>query len=613
MVHTIESAPVLKEFGGTGMRMASRSIDIGSAHSSREKGLRWGWVFSLWSATHTGFLKWLLVIGTVGLPLNSHAVNPVQINDHDLRLALQWSIHCMSNVQNPQDRYIPYFDCYVLQNPPYMLYNAYYSVPVNAAKILQALLNTEAVTGLQVEPLVIERYRQVVFDSFSPVPGVCAAPDAVGAPYNTYWTINGHAMRALAALVKYRNDATAGKLMEEGIANLKTYFVDAGYSWAAFREHFDLPATGGILGQGWPQGSVAYGADSTCVLAFLEYYQATGYAPSLEMCQIYANNLMSRKFPEDGSLPASTFFMLGPTREMNALARVALEIGDATMMARARARYENGLQIVRSSTGWVPENTRSQSDTGEVNTTGELAEAAMIFGDWGWTEYYEDAERYTRAHLLPSQLLDNSFGAAHSDLNDSKNNLKERTKGAFGFPAPYGHIATKNSRHQGAFHMDIVAGGALSLSEVVKHTYKFQQGNHYLLMLFDQDNSQIYVKSPYPTGNAVEVTLRVGGDLHVRIPSWVNRDTLTISGLENSPGKQYEGLFLVLPDLPVGDTFSIQMDIPFRMETETINDRQITTLWRGDSVAAMNQMECPLPFFDEIFIPSTIDGWRIYQ
>ncbi len=595
------------------MRKASQVIDQGSALSTRGKGLHLEWGIFSWGDNPAGCVKWLIVISAAGFPMGAHAVDPVQINDHDLRLALQWSIHCMSNVQNPQDRYIPYFDCYVLQNPPYMLYNAYYSVPVNAAKILQALLITEAATGLPVDPLVIERYRQVVFDSFSPVPGVCAAPDAVGAPYNTYWAINGHAMRALAALVKYRNDTAAGDLMEEGIANLKTYFVDAGYSWAAFREHFNLPTTGGILGQGWPQGSPGYGTDSTCVLAFLEYYQATGYAPSLEMCQIYANNLMSLKFPEDGSLPANTFFMLGPTREMNALARVALEIGDATMMNRARARYDNGLRVVRSSTGWVPENTRSQSDTGEVNTTGELAEAAMILGDRGWTEYYEDAERYTRAHLLPSQLLDNSFVAAHSDLNDSKDNIKERTKGAFGFPAPYGHIATKNSRHQGAFHMDIVAGGALSLSEVIKHSYKFQDGNHYLLMLFDQDNSQILVKGPYPNGNAVEVTLRVGGDLHVRLPSWVNRDTLKVTGLENTPEKQFEGLFLILSDLPVGDTFTIQMDIPFRLETETINDRQITILWRGDSVAAMNQMACPLPFFKEIFIPSIVDTWKTYQ
>ncbi len=560
-------------------------------------------------------LRWYIALGIVLLQLAVYAVEPVQINDHDLRLALQWSIHCMSNVQNPQDRYIPYFDCYVLQNPPYMLYNAYYSVPVNAAKILEALLKTEAASGLVVDPIVIQRYRQVVFDSFTPVPGVCAAPDSVGAPYNTYWTINGHAMRALAALVKYRNDGEAQNLMEQGISNLKNYFVDFGYSWAAFREHFGLPLTGGILGVGWPNANPGYGADSTCILAFLEYYQWTGYGPALDMCLNYSRNLMNLRFPVDGTFPPNTYFMLGPTREMNALARVALEIGDATMMTRARARYENGLHMVRNSTGWVPENTRSQSDTGEINTTGELVETAMIFGDWGWTEYYEDAERFTRAHLLPSQLLDNSFVAAHSDLSDSKNDIKNRTKGAFGFPAPYGHIATKNSRHQGAFHMDIVAGGALSLSEVVIHAYEYENGDHYLYMLFDQDNNHIWVKSPYPDGDTLEINLRTEGDLHIRMPSWIDRDTISllVSKKNGSTEVSFDGPFMVLSNPPVGENFSIRMEIPFRMETENVNEREISILWRGDSVAAMNQMGCPLPFFLEFYIPSEVDSWRNYQ
>jgi hypothetical protein len=562
---------------------------------------------------HRASISGFFILAVAGFPLPVQSVNPVQINDHDILLALQWSIHCMSNVQNPQDRYIPYFDCYVLQNPPYMLYNAFYSVPVNAAKILEALLKTEAATGLEVDPTIIQRYRQVVFDSFSPVPGVCAAPDGVGAPYNTYWTINGHAMRALAALVEYRNDVAAGNLLQQGIANLKTYFVESGYSWAAFRGHFGLPSTGGVLGKGWPGADPSYGADSTCVLAFLEYYQWTGYVPALEMCLLYARNLMDLRFPEDGTLPADSYFMLGPTREMNALARVALEIGDATMMTRARARYENGLRNIRSSTGWVPENIRNQSDTGEINTTGELAETAMAMGDWGWTHYYQDAEVFTRAHILPAQLLDNSFVEAHSDLNDSKDNVKERVKGAFGFPAPYGHVATMNPRHQGAFHMDIVAGAAISLADVFSHIYHFINEEHFVLMLFDIDNDKISVKSPYPSGNVIQIMLKTPGVLHVHLPSWVDRDGV---GLVVAPvGVDVDIIddFLTVSNLPVNMPVSIRLGISYRSEVETVNGRTLSTLWRGDSIAGMSQMNCPLPFFQETTEFSQVDTYSWYR
>jgi hypothetical protein len=548
---------------------------------------------------HRVCMSGLFFLLVAGFPLPLQAVNPVQINDHDLRLALQWSIHCMSNVQNPQDRYIPYFDCYVLQDPPYMLYNAYYSVPVNAGKILKALLKAEAATGFIVDPIVIQRYRQVVFDSFSPVPGVCAAPDGVGAPYNTFWAINGHAMRALATLVESRNDLDAGTLMEQGISNLKTYFVDNGYNWAAFREHFGLPSTGGILGKGWPGADPSYGADSTCILAFLEYYQVTGYAPALEMCLLYAKNLMNLRFPENGALPANTYFMLGPTREMNALARVALEVGDATMMTRARARYENGLRNVRSLTGWVPENLRNQSDTGEINTTGELAETAMVFGDWGWTQYYQDAELFTCSHILPAQLLDNSFVASHMDPADSKNNVKERAKGAFGFPAPYGHVATMNPRHQGAFHMDIVAGAAISLADVFSHAYNFINNEHFVSMLFDIDNDKISIKSPYPSGNVIQIVLKTPGVLHVHLPSWVDHDDVGLVFTPAGVNVDIIGDFLKVSNLSVNVPVSIRLGITYRSEMETINGRTVSILWRGDSIGGMSQMNCPLPFFPE--------------
>ena len=81
-------------------------------------------------------------------------------------------------------------------------------------------------------------------------------------------------------------------------------------------------------------------------------------------------------------------------------------------MGIVKAFYDNGLWEMRDETGWSREHAvgdDGRPDEGEMNNTGDILETALVLGRWGYTDYFHDAERILRCHLLPSQLRDISW------------------------------------------------------------------------------------------------------------------------------------------------------------------------------------------------------------
>ena len=185
---------------------------------------------------------------------------------------------------------------------------------------------------------------------------------------------------------------------------------------------------------------------------------------------------------------------------------------------------------IRDQIGWVIEKSSDDADTdrGEINNSGDIVETALILGKHGYTDYYEDAERILRCHILPSQLRDISFIPEPSNPEglDGKRDVAARHKGGFGFPAPYGHRSLDGDTV--SFNMDIVGGGTASLCEAMRATAFSDAAGHRVNLLFDHKTEAIEVQSPY-TNPVLTVTVKRPGPLFVRLPSWVNRKELSVS------------------------------------------------------------------------------------
>lgn len=411
---------------------------------------------------------------------------------------------------------------------------------------------------------------------------------------------------------------SAREIFETSVYNVRKYYVYDGqiggsrvYSWERFRQQLGLRG-GATIGNSLEEeltsdwSSLFRGwADPHMIWPLVKYYEATGHQGSLALAQELADMAAGRRFPSDPALVPQSLLshMFETVAEMNAYSRLALVTGNADLMSRIRLRYE----YLRSSgiigkTGWVPENLGVGADVGEANNTAELIETAMNFAEWGWTKYYQDVERFTRGHLLPAQLLDTSFV-----LDDPTNpivglrDVGSRIQGAFGFPAPYGHISTLNTYGRaGAYFADVSAGAVATLAEVQRHVYQADGGNHRVNLLFDFENDRIQIVSPYPGGDRLIVTTKTAGNLAVRIAKWADRGLIAQAMSEQGLTYSWDGEYLKIVRPTVGRAVTIPLPLPKVRESEVINERTIEIDWLGDSVVGMSQMETPQPFFGAI-------------
>jgi hypothetical protein len=338
----------------------------------------------------------------------------------------------------------------------------------------------------------------------------------------------------------------------------------------------------------------------------VKYYRTTGYGPALKLALILKDKAIAEFFTTEGHYDLDSF-VTGHSHSitcvLSSLAQLADLLQDAALMTRVKAFYDNGLLDMRDELGWSPESTTHQgTDHGEANNTGDILEAALILGRWGYLEYYDDAERILRGHLLPSQLRDVSFIEApdNPDGVDGLRDLANRHLGAYGFPAPYGHQSVGKGRGNVSFNMDVVGGTVASLCEAYREVARPGAVGTWVNLLFDHETSAIRVQSPY-THDCLRVELKQSGPLFVRIPSWLNYDDVTVEGAEAQPIWTKGHLFF--SEVAAGK--EIQFHFPLKESEITeitlskrLHNHPIRVKMRGDAVVAMDNFDADLTFFD---------------
>ena len=231
-----------------------------------------------------------------------------------------------------------------------------------------------------------------------------------------------------------------------------------------------------------------------------------------------------------------------------------------------------------------------------MNNTGDILETALILGRRGFSEYYQDAERILRCHLLPSQLRDVSWirDPENPDGSDHLRDVRNRIRGSWGFPAPYGHEPIGNRFLR--FNTDVVGGSTGSLCEALREAARFDESGHRVNLLFDHETGHVRVKSPYTHGR-LSVRVKKPAPLFVRIPSWVSREEVRVEGVAGKPG--WSNGYLLIAEPPVNRDIAI--DFPLKEEEIEMKHRtrNIRVRLRGDEVAAMDSFGADVTFFDE--------------
>ena len=342
-------------------------------------------------------------------------------------------------------------------------------------------------------------------------------------------------------------------------------------------------------------------AEARMLGPLVKYYRATGYAPALDLALVLKDKLVDGIYTADGDFDAkrfSTTHCHSVTCVLSSLAQCADLLDDAALLMRVKAFYDNGLWKMRDALGWSPESVTRGTDDGEMNNTGDILETALILGRHGFPEYYHDAERILRGHILPAQLRDVSWAAESANPNgvDGLRDVPNRLRGAFGFPAPYSHLAPNAVRKGINFNLDIVGGTVGSLCEAYREAARdMLDGFNVVNLLFDHETDAVAVESPY-THDALTVRLKKSGFLLVRMPPWVDRKQTTVTGA--AAHRWTPTSYLFFKKQPAGT--QVRITFPLPEEEITLgapHPKPIHARLRGDAVAAMENFGATLRFF----------------
>jgi hypothetical protein len=518
------------------------------------------------------------------------------VNTTDLRSAIELGCKTMQNVFNADDQQVPFFGSHVYPGEPSFSFSGWHSEAHVPGRHLNALLNAEDAAGIQLDPAAVENHRRAAFLSYSGVVPLPLNRNAIGGPLVNFCPHNlREGFHALYALVKYRNDAKARDLAERSIQTvMELWKPDTGWDVEKIKS----------LGLNYQECQGFVHGEGRMMGPLVKYYRATGYGPALELALLLKDEAVKNFYLEDGDYTAERFITRHShsiTCVMSSLAQLADLTHDAALMHRVKSFYDNGLWKLRDEIGWSPESVfQKGTDHGEVNNSGDILETALILGRWGYPQYYHDAERMLRCHLLPCQLRDVSFIEASPNPKgeDRLRDVARRHQGAFGFPAPYGHQSIANGRGGSvSFNLDIVGGTVGSLAEAYREAVRFDAAGCWVNLLFDRASDAIEVKSPYTHG-ALEITLRKPSPLFVRIPPWVDREQIRLEGTDAKPLWHEAYLFVASP--AVGKPITIRFPLKEQEITlsGSVHVNPIKVKMRGDAVVAMENFGADLIFFE---------------
>ena len=508
------------------------------------------------------------------------------VNTTSILAAVEPACRAMGQIFNPADNGYSYMYTRIWPDG-WLGFSPYHGAVQLSGRHLDALLAAEDALGVELDEDVIARHVEASFFSLGAGPLPCNH----STPGGPLTSVDEHSIReavhGMHALVRYRASDRAADAAEALIGDIRRF-------WRAESD--------------WDQDAVqaAYGLPMTARPTFVEgvgraigpltkLYEATGSDAALEMAQDLAAHATERFFLADGSYDADRLgaHTHSTTCTLSGLALLGSVTDDAGLLGRVRVFYDNGLRVIRDEVGWVRErhHPNFHPEQGEMNNVGDVIETALILGRYFGDAYFEDAERFLRSQLLPSQVRDLSF-MDEAPGGDERHGLHTRLLGLFGFNAVYGHLPL--GKNQVTPSLDIVGGATASLCAAQRAVATTSGGVTRINMLFDYDGDAVRIESPY-TGDALRITPKSAGDIAVRVPSWANLDTTTVEG---QPAERFvvDGR-ITLRGPQVGRAVEIGLPLAERDLTIRHQDHDIGARLRGDAVVAMDDLGAGFAYF----------------
>jgi len=456
----------------------------------------------------------------------------------------------------------------------------------NIGRAIDALLFGEAVAGKRVPPQAEDVLRRYLFATLENPTHLMARflPEAGRQLVHAH--DSREAVLALTALIRYRDDDRARqyarKLLESLLRLTRpdgTFNADevAKYPsltglWTRFSEQ--------VQEEGGKVQNTACITRGRAIDALCKYYRLSQEEQALELAGRFVRLVRRTSFTPEGKInPNEHGHTHSITGTVHGLIDFGLLTGNREVFEHGRRIFDVGLPAVSSSFGWSMENAWGDDGPprpwrGEVNNTGDMIQAALWLARSGLPQYFEDAERRIRSHIVPSQCTDDGWGV----------------------PAPSDREGGSGTKSK----LDITAGVVQALCETTETLVTGDDKGQWVNFAFSTWKGPARIGSSLPERWQLEVTPSGSGSVRVRIPSWTDRGHLLVKVDRQPREASVEDTWLVVADVPEGKTVSVELPLVEREVSERIRNRTYRVLWRGDTVVAMSPKGTVEPMYPSV-------------
>ncbi len=338
----------------------------------------------------------------------------------------------------------------------------------------------------------------------------------------------------------------------------------------------------------------------------LAVHRITGDPVALKLAGQYARVGLEAMFTPDGHfapMDRSSGHVHSITSSLSGITEFAVMTGDRGMIEACRRIIDVGVPQYFSSWGWgdevFPDHPADEVSRGEINQTGDVVRAALHLGAAGDARYYELAERFLRSMLLPTQHREEELRRFMRDneapTRDAERDVIRRSVGGYSMQLPNDRMAEGDWPIQ---TQDITSGAVHALAECWRHRTTLAGRRADVNLLFDYEGDVLSVASALPLTGRIAIRARRPLNLRIRVPEWVDEDTVEVTANGAPCAAVINGGYLLLDGVGPGDRAVVRFHVPCRIERETVDGTEYTTTWVGNQMVDIRPRGTvsPLPF-----------------
>lgn len=267
--------------------------------------------------------------------------------------------------------------------------------------------------------------------------------------------------------------------------------------------------------------------------------------------------------------------------------------GQRKYIDRVKLSYDVTVCSMFYKSGFLPHDIGADVK-GETTCPGDAAQLALWFALDGDPKYLDDAERYVRTRILPTQITESPKLIPDGEGADIYADLDDRILGGFG--------GVYKRTHGGKYSItDVTAADVHSLTDIYNHIVVETEALTRIFFHFCCKTSSVTVDSFRDGKRAVlNVESKTGKLLEIRIPGWTSAESVCVkvNGESVTPRIRDGFLRIAADGMPVSVT--VTYALPEMEIEETIHGETYRLRFVGDEIVGVSPNTDYYPFYPSL-------------